>query len=215
MNHATPVYHDTSSLLSSQHHLENCFWTFVGILYYGIYHIYQGAACTQISWNPVRPEHPFRLWNPVVLCAKSQHDNWAFTLRYGQTRFREIWFWDAFRMDVSYGNSPRAPFSDDILQRNSELMKISSYSHPNSNKVITTKLCMFRSRGGNGLTHSSMVTYMCQWNGSSFRQRLVTCSAPSHCLSQCWCIVNQSLYTNFRENFNENNKKKIIHENTI
>ena len=100
-------------------------------------------------------------------------------------------------------------FSDDILQRNSELMKISSCSHPNSNKVITTKLCIFRSRGRNGLIHSSMVTHISvsgmghHW----FRQWLVTCSAPCHCLSQCWFFVNQSLCTNFSDNFHENDKK--------
>ena len=53
------------------------------------------------------------------------------------------------------------------------------------------------------------------WTGLGqpwFRQCLVACSAPSHCLDQCWLIVNSTLRNKLQWNSNQNTKL-FIHEN--
>ena len=71
----------------------------------------QNSFQIQILWHLVRPKYPFHLHNDF----ESLHRAWQrychvlckipkrfgnVAMGYGQTRFREIWVWDAFRTDI-------------------------------------------------------------------------------------------------------------------
>ena len=63
-------------------------------------------------------------------------------------------------------------------------------------------------RDGSDLTHVPLVPHICVSESGQhwFRQWLVTYSAPSHYLNQCWVIVNWTLMNKLQWNFNQNTK---------
>ena len=63
-------------------------------------------------------------------------------------------------------------------------------------QTASTKFDYFYS--GIYLTHGPQVLHICikELDQHWFRQWLVACSALSHCLNQCWLIVNWPLVTN-------------------
>ena len=64
------------------------------------------------------------------------------------------------------------------------------------------------------LTHLPLVPHICVSESGQhwFREWLGTHSGPSHCLNQCWVIVNWTLRNKLRRNFYQNTKL-FIHKN--
>ena len=60
--------------------------------------------------------------------------------------------------------------------------------------------------GDKCLTHLPLVPHICvnELGHHWFRQWLVACSVPSHCLNQCWLIVNWTPGNIFQWNLNRN-----------
>ena len=64
------------------------------------------------------------------------------------------------------------------------------------------------------MTHICVVELDHHW----FRQWLVTCSAPSHYLNQCWNIVNWTFSNKLQWNFNQNSTifiQDIVFKNVV
>ena len=66
------------------------------------------------------------------------------------------------------------------------------------------------------LSHLTLVSHICVSESGQhcFRQWLVTYSAPSHCLNQCWVIIIWTHMNKVQWNFHQN-IKLFIHENAF
>ena len=75
----------------------------------------------------------------------------------------------------------------------------------NGTTIDQVPWCLMASPGANGLTHLPLVPHICTSESCQhwFRKWLVTYSAPSHYLNQCWVIVNWTLRNKLQRNFSK------------